>query len=69
MADRVDFGCDGTRAKLAHAMDEPELNFELTLIEDAGKPIVCFCYAMEGDGFLAPVCYDLIMSVVEHGKL
>lgn len=69
MADRVDFGCDGTRAKLARAMDAPELNFELALIEDAGKPIVCFCYAMEGDGFLAPICYDLIMSVVEHGKL
>ena len=68
LADNAELGCDKLRAKLARAMDKEGLRLETALVDDAASPLVCFFYEMEGDGFLAPICYDLRTAVVEHEK-
>lgn len=42
-----------------------EMNFliELAVIVDVGEPFVKACYNLEGDGALAPLCYEILLSV------
>ena len=39
------------------------LLIELAVIVDVGEPFVKACYNLEGDGPLAPVCYEMLSSV------
>ena len=39
------------------------LLIELVVIVDVGEPFVKACYNLEGDGPLAPVCYEMLSSV------
>ena len=40
-----------------------ELVIELSVLVDAGEPFVKACYNLEGDGQLAPICYDILSAV------
>lgn len=40
-----------------------DLVIELAVIVDVGEPFVKACYNLEGDGPLAPVCYEILSSV------
>ena len=35
---------------------------------DAGYNMVLACYKLEGDGFLAPICFDIIEDLRLHGE-
>ena len=38
--------------------EQSHLRLEIALIKDIGLPLIKFCYAREGDGFLSPTTFD-----------
>jgi hypothetical protein len=61
-------GSDKTRAKMINLLDNHlnGLKLELAMIEDMGRPLVLMCYGLEGNGFLAPLTFDVWNAVLAH---
>ena len=56
-----------TRRKLLQILDDPvkssRLQVELAAVIDAGEPFVKATYLLEGDGPLAPKCYEIVNNL------
>lgn len=46
-----------------------ELMLELAMLKEAASPMVNMCYAMESDGFTAPLVHDMWEALLNHGKI
>ena len=63
-------GVDTTRKKLGTLITTNyiPLCLELALYADAATTVVETIHILEGNGFLAPLAYDLIMALQLHGR-
>lgn len=55
--------CVATRNNIRTLLgDVATFELELAFVVDAGKPLVELCYLQEGDGFLSPGVYNMVMQ-------
>ena len=45
-----------------------DIILEFSLLRDAAYPLVAACYALEGDGFLAPFAFDVLEHIQRIGR-